>query len=226
MTQSTKNTAKVTSNARIGVLKIELTSVEIPHHAALIGSVMTQRRTPQLMRGRGRRLTADDADHPDDGVHRQRDRGDGRPEAEPLADHVRGAPRAKRPVADRLVLHVARHVVEAEQRDEERREPDRDEEDARAAPRGCARAACPSRDRRRLASSRPHAAASIASGVRSAAFRVSAAGPREQQRHRRAAEERQDEKDDALGAAEALRSSRCATNRISENGLTGVTVER
>ena len=49
VTQSTKNTANVASSARIGVLKMELTSVEIPHQTALIGSVMTQSRTPQLI---------------------------------------------------------------------------------------------------------------------------------------------------------------------------------
>ena len=49
VTQSTKKTANVASSARIGVLKIELTSVESPHHTALIGSVMIQSLMPQVI---------------------------------------------------------------------------------------------------------------------------------------------------------------------------------
>src|SRR5690606_4273546 len=44
--QSVKKAAKVTSRATIGVLKSELMKVAKPHHAALMGSVTSQNRTP------------------------------------------------------------------------------------------------------------------------------------------------------------------------------------
>ena len=102
------------------------------------------------------------------------------------------------------MLHVARHVVEAEQRDEERREPDRDEEH-REEDLGGVRQHLSGRGIAEGLGHRVFARGLHISGVTLGSFsRLSCWDPSEEQRHRRAAEERQHEEDDALGAAEAL----------------------